>query len=107
MKKINITIILLFIIISSFSQSTYWEKSLIKTNVENVIDKPTDFQQYNFKVQNFKNELFKAPLRTNNTNSNIIIELPNELGEIKKYQIFETSNLAPELANRYPNINHI
>ena len=71
------------------------EKSAKKLYQKTVI--PEDFSVYNLQL-----EVMSSVLKTSNASS--IIELPNAKGVLQRFHIKETSNLAPELAAKFPMI---
>ncbi|MEQ6124635.1 reprolysin-like metallopeptidase [Pseudotenacibaculum sp. MALMAid0570] len=100
MKKV----ILLFILISFQVQGQeIWHKESIesvkesKENIHFRKSTPNDFDVYSIDLEMFKSSVF-------NKNGNSVIDLPINSKGLQKFRIVETSNLAPELAAKYPMI---
>ena len=103
MKK---SILLFFIlsIINGYSQKNYWKETQETINYENVVDQPAHFKSFSLETSKLTTKLLNAPSAFDSSNSNVIIELPNEQGELLEFRIFEKSNFANELAKKYPTI---
>lgn len=65
------------------------------------IDNPRLFQ---LDIDGLKNVLAKAPKRSTDRSSDIIISLPNSQGRMENFRITENSNFDAELAAKYPDI---
>jgi len=65
------------------------------------INNPRLFQ---LDIAALKQSLAAAPKRFANTRSTVIVTFPNASGQIERFKIFESSNMDPELAARYPEI---
>jgi hypothetical protein len=63
---------------------------------------PNKYSLMDLDLDGFKNTL--SNLKSKNTQSKQIINLPNSKGELKRFSIKETSYLAPELAAKFPSI---
>lgn len=65
---------------------------------------PTDFQLFELNFQNLQNSLVNAPKRLSNIKKGIIVSLPNTLGTIERFEVFEFSNFDDELQAQFPEI---
>jgi chitodextrinase len=108
MNKNLLSIAMIAITSFSFAQGgTLW-KSTIKKNTSAVFEnksqlsKPTIFE---LDVTELKRSLLNSPKRSALTGkSNTIISFPNADGKLERYRIFESSNMDPALAAKYPEI---
>ncbi len=101
-KQTLVLFVFSVIFMSNLHSQNLWKKSQkqnfsFKQN-ENLHIKnfPKEYSLLNLELDNFKNYLSRS--------SSTTIELPNSKGELKKFKIKETSNLAPELAAKFPSI---
>ena len=86
------------------AQNSYWFKSVTnKTNVTNS-EIPLEHVEFSLNTESLLSVFTKAPNRLIQKRSQILVALPNEKGELDTYQLFEASNLHPELAAKYPQI---
>ena len=108
MKKITLLCFLFLTVSLSFGQSD-WKKTNTKGTLNGIqigeLEKG-NFEVFTFNEESFKKKIANAPKRGSDLsrNSNVIIELPNENGNVEKFKIFESSIFAPSLAAKYPNI---
>ena len=108
MKKL----LLLFVLMLSFAQITAQKNyAWRKVSLENVtrLDKTkkttySDLQQfYKLDSNKFKQSLIKANNRLSGL-AGVNVEMPTIDGKLEKFEVWENSNLAPELQAKYPNI---
>lgn len=60
---------------------------------------------FNLDVQTLKNVLKNTPKRdVSSKTSNVVITLPTVDGKMEQFEVYENSNLAPELAAKFPEI---
>ena len=87
-------------------KGSFWNTSQSKNKValESKLELP-DNQLFDLDVQAATNFLRNAPERFSNRDSNIILSLPNSDGGMEHFKMYENSNLDPDLAARYPEIN--
>jgi len=109
MRRItSIHIIILLIFSVGFSQNTLWtEKAEHAINEENIIDYSTEVSRYDvyeLDEDMFKTTLVNAPLRFQQTQSDVLLEIPYSKGKFGVFEIFETQTLHPQLAANYPGI---
>lgn len=107
MKKIILTTILcLFAIYIQAQSDPFWKKinpknssSILKNKEENI---PDDLQVYQLDEASMKNTLSQIQDKT--PQESVEISLPNADGNLDKYIVRESSNFAPELQAKYPEI---
>ncbi|WP_132065999.1 choice-of-anchor L domain-containing protein, partial [Aquimarina spinulae] len=95
--------------VSAFSQSKYWDivsfpqfRNISKTN--NNVD-PDHYTLLNLDLKSFTTHLQKAPDRnTASRAAGLIVEFPDQNGQLIKFKIQEASILHPDLAVKYPDI---
>ena len=108
MKKSLLTIIFCSIVMTGFTQSFYWEKikntPSEKTSILKNFDK-NKYQLFSLNLDNFKILLADVPSRKNiGSSPMVVINFPDKKGNMERFQVSETSTLAPEIAIKYPNI---
>lgn len=101
-------ILLFSVTFSSFAQ--LWNPvSAAKLDLENP-DKefrktePNTYQLFSLDASQLKAEFDKAPSRTTQKSSNVIIELPLENGSLERFRVLEAQILDNELSAKYPEI---
>jgi len=116
MKYFNIRLFFLFIfftsqcfLASAQKATNIWsEKSKSAKNTSLKIARksiPKQYKVYDLDLESLKNKLKKAPKRKDGlNNSSVILNFPNNNGELEKFQIFETPILEENLQKKYPNI---
>ncbi|KMQ65083.1 secretion protein [Chryseobacterium angstadtii] len=92
----------------TFAQTDHlWSPASLKRSAD-VFENKTrinDPKIFSLDVNGLKNALSTAPKRNlEGKNSGIIISLPNSEGRMENFKVTENSNLAPELAAKYPDI---
>ncbi|MDR2238749.1 MAG: M12 family metallo-peptidase [Chryseobacterium sp.] len=87
----------------------FWKKT--KISERNVIESKRNIgadytQVYTLDINQLKSVLQNAPVSETGiaTRSTVIIDLPDLEGKFEKYTVYEISNMAPELAARFPDI---
>ncbi|MBL7885727.1 MAG: fibronectin type III domain-containing protein [Flavobacterium sp.] len=102
-------LLLLMILMSSgviFAQS-FW-KTTSKKNESITFENKRSISNPNVFELNFlalKNHIANSPNRFDyKKNSTVAIDIPNELGQLEHFIIYESSNMDPALADRYPEI---
>ena len=109
MKQKFFAIALLAISSFSFAQNgdSFWRTTSKKSDArveanKNLIQNPRLFE---LDIQKLQKKLEKTPERNSNLkSSNTIIAFPNANGGMENFQIWEQSNMDPDLAARYPEI---
>ena len=108
MKKNLLSIAMIAITSFSFAQGgTLW-KSTIKKNTSAVFENKSQLLNakiFELDVTELNKSLLNSPKRSALTSkSNTIISFPNADGKLERYRIFESSNMDPALAAKYPEI---
>jgi len=108
MKNKLLTIALLAVWSFSFSQNgkTVW-KSASRITDAVVLEDKRNFKNPNIfelDITLLKQKLANAPTRFGSNKSGVIVSFPDTAGSQQNFQIQEFSNMAPELAARYPEI---
>ena len=109
MKQKLLAILLIAVTSFSFAQKgdSFWRTTSKKSNTKvvankNVIGNPKLFE---LDIQKLQQKLVNLPERNSNLKaSKTIIAFPNAEGEMENFQIWEQSNMDPDLAARYPEI---
>ncbi|MGF1554942.1 reprolysin-like metallopeptidase [Paucihalobacter sp.] len=106
----TVLFVLLFSIIGlSQSASNLWKPiDPAKAQLtEQILRKaqPYQAQYFQLNLESLKSTLQAAPYRLNtNVDSNVIISLPNSLGDFDNFKIMEANIIDEELQRKYPNI---
>ena len=108
MKRKLLSIAMLAITSLSFAQGgTLW-KTTIKKNSSAVFENKSQLSNakiFELDVAELKKSLLNSPKRNALTaKSSTIISFPNADGKLERFRIFETSNMDPALAAKYPEI---
>lgn len=110
MKKILLSLTLLFSILNGFSQKQNgWKKveksTFLDTKEIRRSSLPLEYELFEFDYQAFKSSLINVPKRESLTGiSNAIVSIPNPKGNLEQYRIVEASNFEAELQNKFPEI---
>jgi subtilisin-like proprotein convertase family protein len=107
MKKIILTsIIFLFSILTQAQSDSFWKKinpKDISTTGKNKVEKITDdMLLFQLDEVSMKNKLLQIQDKTGS--KSIEIDIPNAEGDMDRYMVRESSNFAPELQAKYPEI---
>ena len=108
MKKITLTLFLSMICFVCYSQTNLWRKiklnpSEAKSYVKNL--HKDKYQIFSLDYNTLKSKLVDAPLRTDPTSKfSVVVNFPDAKGNMERFNIFETSVLAPAIAVKHPNI---
>lgn len=65
---------------------------------------PSVYQIMHLDLNAFKQSLVGAPIDTESTLSNTIVNFPNSKGELSRFRVYEAPIMEKGLADRYPNI---
>ena len=108
MKRKLLSIAMLAITSLSFAQGgTLW-KTTMKKNSSAVFENKSQLSNakiFELDVAELKKSLLNSPKRNALTaKSSTIISFPNADGKLERFRIFETSNMDPALAAKYPEI---
>jgi chitodextrinase len=108
MKKNLLSIALIAITSFSFAQGGVLWKSSVKKNSSTVFENKSQLSNpkiFELDVTELKKSLLNSPKRSVLTaKSNTIVSFPNADGKLERYRIFESSNMDPALAAKYPEI---
>ena len=104
MYKKYVALLALVLCFNTFAQSSLWTKITTKHQISLNSEIPPESIQFQLQKDALLNSLSKAPSRLALQNSNVLIDLPNEEGGFDSYQVFEASNLHPDLAAKFPEI---
>jgi chitodextrinase len=106
----NKLLLIAAIAITSFSYAqtgkTTWKATTQKASEAVVANKQTllNPKLFELDVNTLRQSLSNAPARFSSAKSNVVVSFPNADGQLEQYQIFESSNMDPALAARYPEI---
>lgn len=108
-KKIYLSWVFIALGMQTLFAQNFWKKTNL--NERNVIESKKNIgldysNAYSLDIDQLKAQLKKAPKSETGMQiaSNVIIDIPLLDGSFEKYFIYETSNMAPELAARFPEI---
>jgi len=90
-----------------FSQNSIWQKQTVNNNLRVKAGKQTlpRTQTFSLDIQSLRQAVDQAPERGNNViTSNVIVSFPNSEGGFERFRIYESSNMHPDLAARFPEI---
>jgi chitodextrinase len=106
----NKLLLIAVIAITSFSYAqtgkTTWKATTQKASEVVVANKQMlrNPKLFELDVNTLRQSLSNAPARFSFAKSNVVVSFPNADGQLERYQIFESSNMDPALAARYPEI---
>ena len=107
-RKTILQVLALLLFGFGFSQNGMWtEKAEHAINEEDIINYSTEvssYDVYELDEDAFKNTLSNAPLRFQENDSDVLLEMPYSQGKFGLFEIFETQTLHPQLASNYPGI---
>ncbi|AZA84753.1 hypothetical protein C1637_18390 [Chryseobacterium lactis] len=108
-KKIYLFLAIATIGSQSLCAQNFWKKT--KINERNLIESKryigADYSNtYTLDINQLKSVLQMAPVSKTGmaTKSTVMIDIPGLDGKFEKYAVYETSNMAPELAAKFPEI---
>lgn len=108
-KKIYLLLAIAAVGGQSLYAQSFWKKT--KVNERNVIESKRNIgadysNAYILDINQLKSALEVAPVSKTGiaTQSTVIIDIPGLDGKFEKYTIYETSNMSPELAAKFPEI---
>ncbi|MBP2283894.1 chitodextrinase [Flavobacterium sp. CG_23.5] len=108
MKKNLLSIALIAITSFSYAQGGALWKTSIKKNGSTVFENKSLISNPNLfelDVNELQKSLINSPKRNATTaKSSVIVSFPNADGKLERYRIFESSNMDPALAAKYPEI---
>lgn len=112
-KYVKQNLIFVFVFIFSFCGFAQKQQSLWSSVDKNTISKsqilertssPSVHKIFNLNIEALRNILSDAPKRELLTSSNVIVEFPKSDGTLESFEIYEASNMAPELQAQFPEI---
>lgn len=105
MKKITLVLFALGVFSVYAQQNSPWTKvSFIQSKVAESRTELPRQNLFNLNIEAIKQSLLAVPSRFSSNKIGIVIEMPNELGTLERFTIFENSIMSPELAANYPEI---
>ena len=109
MKNKLLSIAMIAITSFSFAQSgkAMWKATVKNSSAVTIANKQSIISPklFSLDINQLKQSLTNAPKRfASNGNSNVIVSFPNTQGQVERYRIQESSNMDPQLAARYPEI---
>ena len=109
MKNKLLTIALVAVTSFSFAQAgkSLWKPTVKNPEAVTYANKQTILSPRLFQldVAQLKRTLSNAPKRFSNAGrAGIVVSFPNADGQLESFRVLESSNMAPELATRYPDI---
>ncbi len=108
MKNKLLSIALVAVTSFSFAQTgrTLWKSTVKNPDAVTVANKENILSPrlFSLDVNQLKQNLRTAPSRFASNRSGIVVTSPNENGQLESFRVKESSNMAPELAARYPDI---
>ncbi|MBT2620188.1 reprolysin-like metallopeptidase [Chryseobacterium sp. ISL-6] len=97
-------ILLIFLLLTPFLGFSQWSRTELRTQrVKKSQEKLKFSSLYVLDANQLKESLAQAPSRSLNSKG-IIISIPGVSGKIEKFQVWEFSNMAPELQAKHPDI---
>ncbi|WP_291137792.1 reprolysin-like metallopeptidase [Flavobacterium sp. UBA7663] len=107
-KKIHFLLVFILFVGLSYGQGKLWTKvseeklgGLEKMERASV---PSVYQIMHLDLNTFKQTLVGAPIDTEGTLSNTIVNFPNSKGELSRFRVYEAPIMEKGLADRYPDI---
>ena len=108
MKRNILSILLCLLTYVSFSQSNLWKKTILKSSDSTSFAKNLHsgkYQTFSLGLDNLKTQLANAPLRgESRSRSSVVINFPDDKGNMERFSVLETPVLSPTLALQHPNI---
>lgn len=113
MKRITLQSILavsfLFFSMGMAAQnSSFWtavsENDVASQQLQQRVSTPADYELFRLNSENLSSALHTAPQRSEVATSNVIIQLPNENGELQNFKVARADVLSEGLRARFPNI---
>ncbi|WP_048506483.1 reprolysin-like metallopeptidase [Chryseobacterium angstadtii] len=108
-RKIYLFWALISLGIQSLYSQSLWER--VKINEKSVIESKKNIgldysNAYSLDINQLRLALKAAPQSKTGmaVSSNVIIEIPTLEGNFEKYTVYETSNMSPKLAEKFPDI---
>lgn len=107
--KLPYLVIMILMINFTFAQESYWSQiDESKINQEETLEAFYEVKSKNTYLLNYdalKTELTNAPFRFEATESQVLIEIPDENGDMNTYKIFKVKTMSDELSEKFTEIN--
>ena len=91
-----------------FPQSNFWKKSKLNSPEHSSYVKNLQkdkYQIFSLDYDKLKAKLVNAPSRINQSSKySVVVNFPDEKGNMERFKVYETFLLAPAVAIKYPNI---
>lgn len=100
-------LILTVLSLSMYAQQNQWSKASEKSmgQLRERGSRVSEFELFNLNKETLKNQLSQAGNRDSSSNSKgFFIKFPNEMGSFDTYEVLESTNMHPDLQNRYADI---
>jgi len=108
MKNKVLSMALLAITSFSVAQTgdNLWKTTVKRSDAIMVANKQTiaNPRLFELNIQQLQQQIANAPKRFSNTHATVQVAFPNADGQLEHFRVQESSNMAPELAARYPDI---
>ncbi|MBT8310777.1 MAG: proprotein convertase P, partial [Bacteroidia bacterium] len=102
------SVTLIFMAFTLYAQEGYWKQETFREGTHGISMRNLDsnnYQVFQLKTEEFKQQLTSAPLRGNfSGRSNTIVSFPNEKGQFERFRVVETPVLSAELSQLHPEI---
>ena len=88
------------------NRSSLWNETSRKSDLV-LLDSQMNLPEkhlFTLNVKGLKNALVNSPMRNAAAKSQIIVSIPNGDGVMENFRVYESSNMDPALAARYPEI---
>jgi subtilisin-like proprotein convertase family protein len=105
MKKITLLLFALGMFSVCAQQNSPWTK--VSFSNSRLLQSSRELPQqnlYSLNIEAIKQNLTTVSNRFTSNKNGIVIEIPNENGKLERFNVFENSQMSPELAERYPEI---
>ena len=106
--RIKLLLITILFSFSAFSQNNVWKEVKTRDIATNKFAQrdnfPSQFDLYQTSITSVQGLLQKSPNRLKSNSSKVVITIPNLQGEMERFQMFEFSNLEPQLQAQFPAI---
>ncbi len=109
-KTLLLTLVLVMIAVSGFSQSDKFWSANTDNKANITTDKavarlayPKEFKLFNLNTESLRQELFSV-IGSNETRHSTVITLPNADGNLEQFEVVEASNFEPALQAKFPEI---
>jgi hypothetical protein len=107
MKKSSVLAFLLLLNSLVFAQSNYWKNSAEPSEISSA-DRwiiPEKYSTFELDIAQLKANLKSAPEENIGSRNGILIEIPMPDGSFKKFSVYHSSIMAPDLAKQFPEID--